>query len=961
MAASGCPGFARGAGPPYSAQPPMAFPLPATGASLAPGPAATPTFPAAAQPPGPVGVAGCGGYQPCPSWPPEPAPAPSAAPSYQDGYSREPATDAGSYENKQDPLRAASQPRLPASAVPCQPGTKGTHVWPGGGYGPVQPLQQAATANAGQPVSTLALSCAENDTRLPAASALPAASVSTLPSYTPTSYSPMSALDPGPSHPSCDLAERSATGPHRPSPLPPRPPPQLPEPTGSLWGGPGNRPRAGSAGSLARKPPKPKGGPRQPLLHYCDVCKISCAGPQTYVEHLEGQKHRKKQAAQKMGTRPDGSPSRAQTQLRCGLCAVSCTGADAYAAHIRGAKHQKVFKLHGKLGKPIPPIEPVPGNSSSATAAGASGPAPLTAESPSTASAKPAAPAGPSAHAPSKPGPARRPAALKASRPGPPEPQAAGSRLPEGTHLVSDGSREPPTGGGSAEASGRCDVQPVGPGYVEEVCNHEGKVIRFHCRLCDCSFNDGTARDLHVRGRRHRLQYKKKVDPDLPIAVAPSPRARKLLEERLRRQRQLSRKRLEGMRRWHAEMRRYDLCRRRLEEGPQAQEEHPGPSPPDQPPPSLLSRPGAPTGSPLPTRRPESSDDRHVMWTHAAIYPTEEELLAVQKAVSHVERALKLVSDVLAEESSGSPEQEGGEHSSGSPRARVLKGVMRVGLLAKGLLLRGDRTVQLTLLCSQKPTHTLLRRISEQLPRQLPMVTEDEYEVSSDPEANIIISSCEEPRMRVAVSVTSPLMREDPSTDQEGRQVPQPDPEDILSPEKCLQSLAALRHAKWFQARASGLQPCVIVIRVLRDLCQHVPTWGALPAWAMELLVEKALSSTKGPLSPGDGLRRVLECVASGMLLADGPGIQDPCERDQRDALGPMTCQQREDLTASAQHALRLLAFRQIHKILGMDPLPPPRSRPGARFRKRLREAGTEAQKGEVPRKQGWQGGEGPA
>ncbi|XP_042833679.1 zinc finger RNA-binding protein 2 isoform X4 [Panthera tigris] len=886
-----------------SAQPPMAFPLPATGASLAPGPAATPTFPAAARPPGPVGVAGYGGYQPCPSWPPEPAPAPSAAPSYQDGYSREPATDAGSYENKQDPLRAASQPRLPASAVPCQPGTKGTHVWPGGGYGPAQPLQQAATANAGQPVSTLALSCTENGTRLPAASALPAASVSTLPSYTPTSYSPMSALDAGPSHPSCDLAERWATGPHRLSPPPPRLPPQLPEPTGSLWGGPGNSPRAGSAGSLAGKPPKPKGGPRQPLLHYCDVCKISCAGPQTYVEHLEGQKHRKKQAAQKMGTRPDGSPSRAQTQLRCGLCAVSCTGADAYAAHIRGAKHQKVFKLHSKLGKPIPPIEPVPGNSSSATAtaAGASGPAPLTAESPSTASAKPAAPARPSAHAPSKPGPARRPAALKASRPGPPEPQAEGSRLPEGTHLVSDGSREPPTGGGSAEASGRCDVQPVGPGYVEEVCNHEGKVIRFHCRLCDCSFNDGTARDLHVRGRRHRLQYKKKVDPDLPIAVAPSPRARKLLEERLRRQRQLSRKRLEGMRRWHAEMRRYDLCRRRLEEGPQAQEEHPGPSPPDQPPPSLLSRPGAPTGSPLPTRRPESSDDRHVMWTHAAIYPTEEELLAVQKAVSHVERALKLVSDVLAEESSGSPEQEGGEHSSGSPRARVLKGVMRVGLLAKGLLLRGDRTVQLTLLCSQKPTHTLLRRISEQLPRQLPMVTEDEYEVSSDPEANIIISSCEEPRMRVAVSVTSPLMREDPSTDQEGRQVPQPDPEDVLSPEKCLQSLAALRHAKWFQARASGLQPCVIVIRVLRDLCQHVPTWGALPAWAMELLVEKALSSTKGPLSPGDGLRRVLECVASGMLLADGPGIQDPCERDQRDALGPMTCQQREDLTASAQ------------------------------------------------------------
>lgn len=34
-----------------------------------------------------------------------------------------------------------------------------------------------------------------------------------------------------------------------------------------------------------------------------------------------------------------------------------------------------------------------------------------------------------------------------------------------------------------------------------------------------------------------------------------------------------------------------------------------------------------------------------------------------------------------------------------------------------------------------------------------------------------------------------------------GTEDPPPDPGDILSPEKCLQSLAALRHAKWFQVR----------------------------------------------------------------------------------------------------------------------------------------------------------------
>lgn len=44
---------------------------------------------------------------------------------------------------------------------------------------------------------------------------------------------------------------------------------------------------------------------------------------------------------------------------------------------------------------------------------------------------------------------------------------------------------------------------------------------------------------------------------------------------------------------------------------------------------------------------------------------------------------------------------------------------MRVGILAKGLLLRGDRNVQLILLAAKKPTATLLRTVAEQLPKQL--------------------------------------------------------------------------------------------------------------------------------------------------------------------------------------------------------------------------------------------------
>ena len=50
---------------------------------------------------------------------------------------------------------------------------------------------------------------------------------------------------------------------------------------------------------------------------------------------------------------------------------------------------------------------------------------------------------------------------------------------------------------------------------------------------------------------------------------------------------------------------------------------------------------------------------------------------------------------------------------------RVLKGVMRVGVLAKGLLLHGDLNVHLVVLCSEKPTRTLLDRVADNLPNQL--------------------------------------------------------------------------------------------------------------------------------------------------------------------------------------------------------------------------------------------------
>ena len=48
----------------------------------------------------------------------------------------------------------------------------------------------------------------------------------------------------------------------------------------------------------------------------------------------------------------------------------------------------------------------------------------------------------------------------------------------------------------------------LGGEYLEEVKNDEGKVISFHCKLCECKFNDPNAKEAHLAGRRHRLSYK---------------------------------------------------------------------------------------------------------------------------------------------------------------------------------------------------------------------------------------------------------------------------------------------------------------------------------------------------------------------------------------------------------------------------------------------------------------------
>nr|CAD7458403.1 unnamed protein product [Timema tahoe] len=356
---------------------------------------------------------------------------------------------------------------------------------------------------------------------------------------------------------------------------------------------------------------KPKLPPKPMQLHYCDVCKISCAGPQTYREHLEGQKHKKKESALKAGSAP---VARGGNALRCELCDVTCTGSDAYAAHIRGAKHQKVVKLHTKLGKPIPSTDPVVLGVTKTT----------TAVSPTSTTST------------AKVGGAVKTTTLmaggvKKTITAAPKINfvAAGSLGTVGVNndIKLEIKAEPKEDVTMSEqAFADRDVQPVGLDYIEETKNEDGKVVNFNCKLCECKFNDPNAKEMHMKGRRHRLQFKRKVNPELIVDVKPSTRIRKIQEDRLRRiqlrdeyWRRLDEERMieeeermwwEERRRYEEEMEYFEWCRR-MGRDPRA-------LPP--PPPRPFGPPGVPP------------------------------LMAVQRIVSHTEKALKFVSDHLADQ-----------------------------------------------------------------------------------------------------------------------------------------------------------------------------------------------------------------------------------------------------------------------------------------------------------------------
>jgi len=334
--------------------------------------------------------------------------------------------------------------------------------------------------------------------------------------------------------------------------------------------------------------------------------------------------------------------------------------------------------------------------------------------------------------------------------------------------------------------------------------------------------------------------------------------------------------------------------------------------------------------------------DRYVIKRHSEIYPPEEHLTNVLKLVSDVEEVMKQVS----QEWNKAPEND-----------IKIEGLVRVGDLSKGLLLAPDRSVSLVLLCISPPTKAMLQQIHVSVRSKIKETNSDHDTLLLEKEAAFAVSKPlkaeDTDTMFCYVTFTSTALRkksdETAAATAEGEDAAETAggdkdngngngtekkedtikkveiaPEDALPLDKCLRALAELRHSRWFASRVSGLPSCVECIRIMRDLARRDPVWSCLSEWAIELLVERALYSAWRPLNPAASLMRVMEIGASGILLDNeerDESFKDPCEREDSNTspLSNLTKQEAEDITKSAQYYLRLMHFRQIYKVLGMQ------------------------------------------
>jgi len=133
-------------------------------------------------------------------------------------------------------------------------------------------------------------------------------------------------------------------------------------------------------------------------------------------------------------------------------------------------------------------------------------------------------------------------------------------------------------------------------------------------------------------------------------------------------------------------------------------------------------------------------------------------------------------------------------------------------------------------------------------------------------------------------------------------------------------SLAAIRHARWFEENASQTS-IKVLIRLLKDLRHRFEGFEPLTPWIIDLLAHYAIMNNpvRTPLAINAAFRRVLQLLSAGLFLPGSAGITDPCEQGSVRVHTMMTLDQQDDVCCTAQTLVRVMSHGGYRQILGYE------------------------------------------
>uniref|UniRef100_A0A183C6I8 DZF domain-containing protein n=1 Tax=Globodera pallida TaxID=36090 RepID=A0A183C6I8_GLOPA len=302
-----------------------------------------------------------------------------------------------------------------------------------------------------------------------------------------------------------------------------------------------------------------------------------------------------------------------------------------------------------------------------------------------------------------------------------------------------------------------------------------------------------------------------------------------------------------------------------------------------------------------------------------------DDLRKVEQLVLRVEETLYAVSESL--------DQDVGIVGDAPPpqQQRFLRGIMRVGLMANQLLLTSDKRVDLVLLCSVVPTTKLLFQIIELFRRIINKNNEQCIYVTEKAAESAICVSQIGVSVDVCVTLTCLAMRQ--WSPENLNYHPYEEPPNALPFGPCLMALTEMRRTRFYQIKCAPHASMRSLVKIIRDIRQRVPAWQVLTDWMVELIVEKVLSAgNDAELGPGAALRALFDAVSSGLLLAKGISLADPCEKLPSDVFAGVSDTARKNIYDSARYSIRQIEANKLVNLLALGGSP---GIPSARLPKR--------------------------